>query len=91
MAKKMLVQMTTKKSAYGKDRHIYHPGDTFEVTETEFRPDFMVKVAEPKPSKPPKQEPKSEEAPEEAVVAEEPVKSDVVFAQAAPKVRRRRT
>ena len=87
LTKKIKVQMTSKKSAYGYNRQIYHPGDVFDVEERLFRADFMVKVEEPKkPAKPPKEEPV--EAVEEPTVTEGI--SDVVAATAAPKVRKRK-
>jgi len=81
--------MTSKKSAFGYERHIYHPGDIFEID----REDFMVKMVEPKKPKvieKPKEEPVEEpESTEETSVVEE-VTSNVIAAQVAPKVQKRK-
>jgi hypothetical protein len=64
MAKKIKVQLTSKKSTYVIGKHIYRPGDVFEVTEAQFDIACMVKVEEPKkPVKPPEEE--ATEAPTE--------------------------
>ena len=85
--------MTSKKSAFGYERHIYHPGDIFEIEESVFREDFMVKMVEPKKPKvieKPKEEPVEEpESTEETSVVEE-VTSNVIAAQVAPKVQKRK-
>jgi hypothetical protein len=94
LSKKIKVQLTSKKSAYVIERQIYRPGDIFEIDETRFDVSCMVKIEEPK-KKPPKkpevaEEPIEElESTEETTVVEE-VTSEVIVAQAAPKVRKRK-
>jgi hypothetical protein len=97
MTKKIKVQLTSKKSRYVIDKQVYCPGDVFEIDAFRFDSSCMVKIEEPKkPVKPPKEEPKAEvaeetvEATETATVTDEG-SSKVLLAQAAPKVRKRKS
>jgi len=90
LSKKIKVQLTSKKSAYVIERQIYRPGDIFEIDETRFDVSCMVKIEEPKKKPEVAEEPFEElESTEEATVVEE-VTSEVIVAQAAPKVRKRK-
>jgi hypothetical protein len=99
MAKKIKVQLTSKKSVYAIGGHIYRSGDVFEVEENGFNEACMVKIEKPKKkAEQPKEEtevvtePKQDEVAEQTQeeAAKETVTPNIAPASAAPKVQKKR-